>query len=67
MKSNPVWKTNNQSQLSLLTPSYDDLIPSNHPVRLVNAILNRIDVSSIEKPIKVAVPLVIIRAYSLKY
>ena len=52
MKSNPVWKINNQSQLSLLTPSYDDLIPSNHPVRLVNAILDRIDVSSIEKTYK---------------
>ena len=52
MKSNPVWKTNNQSQLSLLPPSYDDLVPSNHPVRLVNAILDRIDVSSIEKTYK---------------
>lgn len=52
MKSNPVWKTNNQSQLSLLPPSYDDLVPKNHPVRIVNTILDQIDVSSLEKSYK---------------
>ena len=52
MKSNPVWKTNNQSQLSLLPPSYDDLVPRNHPVRIVNTILDQIDVSSLEKSYK---------------
>ena len=52
MKSAPVWKTNHQSQLSLLPPSYDDLVPSNHPVRIVNSILDQIDVSSIEKTYK---------------
>lgn len=48
MKAKPVWKTDHQSQLSLLPPSYDDFVPQNHPVRIVNAIVNRIDISSIE-------------------
>ena len=52
MKASPVWKTNNQSQLSLLPPSYDDLVPKNHPVRIVNTILDQIDVSSLEKSYK---------------
>jgi len=52
MKSSPVWKTNNQSQLSLLPPSYDDLVPQNHPVRIVNAIINQIDISCIERTYK---------------
>ena len=52
MKSTPVWKTNHQDQLSLLPPSYDDLVPGNHPVRIVNTILDRIDVSSIEATYK---------------
>ncbi|MFT5891757.1 MAG: transposase, partial [Dokdonia sp.] len=49
MKAIPVWKTNNQSQLSLLPPSYDDFVPENHPVRIVDAIINQIDISSIER------------------
>ena len=52
MKANPVWKTNNQSQLSLLPPSYDDFVPENHPVRIVNAIVNQIDISSVERTYK---------------
>ena len=52
MKSNVVWKTNSQAQLSLLPPSYDDLVPENHPVRVVNSILDRIDIRSIENTYK---------------
>ena len=47
-----VWKTNNQDQLSLLPPSYDDLVPKNHPVRIVNTILDQIDLSVLEKTYK---------------
>lgn len=36
MSRKVVWKTNNQDQLSLLTPSYDDLVPKIHPVRIVS-------------------------------
>lgn len=52
MKSNVIWKTNNQSQLSLLPPSYDDFVPEHHPVRIVNSILDQIDISSIERTYK---------------
>ena len=52
MKSNPVWKTNHQSQLSLLPPSYDDFVPENHSVRIVNAIIDQIGISSIESTYK---------------
>lgn len=52
MKRTQVWKTNHQSQLSLLPPSYDDLVPANHPVRIVNTILDGVDLSSIEATYK---------------
>lgn len=52
MKSNIVWKTNSQTQLSLLPPSYDDFVPEHHPVRIVNSIINQIDIRSIENTYK---------------
>lgn len=52
MKRTQVWKTNHQDQLSLLPPSYDDLVPVNHPVRIVNTILDHIDMSSLEATYK---------------
>lgn len=52
MKIAPVWKTNHHSQLSLLPPSYDDLVPAHHPVRIINTILDNIDVSTIEQTYK---------------
>lgn len=52
MKSQVVWKTNSQHQLSLLPPSYDDFVPENHPVRIVNSILDQIDICSIENTYK---------------
>lgn len=52
MKRKVAWKTNSQAQLSLLPPSYDDLVPAHHPVRIVNSILDRIDIRSIENTYK---------------
>ena len=52
MKRKVTWKTNSQSQLSLLPPSYDDLVPKNHPVSLVNTILDQIDLSSLKQTYK---------------
>src|SRR5690554_8008740 len=52
MKASPVWKTNSQNQLSLLPPSYDDFVPEHHPVRIVNTIIDQIDIRSIEKTYK---------------
>jgi len=47
-----VFKTYDQDQLSLLPPSYDDLVPVNHPVRLVNTIIDHVDISAIEQSYK---------------
>ncbi len=52
MNKKQVWKTDSQSQLSLLPPSYDDLVPVNHPVRIVNTILESIDLGSLEATYK---------------
>ena len=52
MNKQVVWKPNQQDQLSLLPPSYDDLVPKHHPVRIVNTIIDQIDISSIEKSYK---------------
>jgi transposase len=52
MKAKVVFKTYDQSQLSLLPPSYDDLVPANHPVRIVNTIVDQIDISALERSYK---------------
>jgi transposase len=41
----PVFKAYNQQQIFLLPPSLDDLIETNHPVRVVNDVINKIDCS----------------------
>jgi transposase len=40
-----VFKTYQQTQAMLLPPSLDELITANHPVRIVNEVLNKIDIS----------------------
>lgn len=40
-------KTYHQNQLHLIPHTFDDLIPEQHPVRLVNKVLNQIDSSSL--------------------
>ena len=52
MSRKVIFKTYNQDQLSLLPPSYDDLVPKNHPVRIVNTIINHVDISALEKSYK---------------
>ncbi|SFW77536.1 Transposase domain, partial [Sinomicrobium oceani] len=49
MSRKVTWKIYDQGQLSLLPPSYDDLVPQNHPVRIVNTILDSVDLSNLEK------------------
>ena len=39
----PVFKSYNQRQLMLLPPSLDELIEENHPVRIVNQVLDNVD------------------------
>ena len=52
MSRKVIFKTYNQDQLSLLPPSYDDLVPVNHPVRIVNTIIDHVDISALEKSYK---------------
>jgi transposase len=42
-----IFKQNDQNQLMLLPPSLDELIPEDHPVRVVNAVLDKVDISAI--------------------
>jgi len=42
--SKPVFKPYNPSQLSLLPPSLEELIPSNHVVRVVGEVIEKLDI-----------------------
>ena len=42
-----VFKSNHQHQAMLLPPDVSDLIASNHPVRVVNEVLDRIDITQL--------------------
>ena len=46
-KSRAVFKPYNPDQLSLLPPSLEELIPSNHVVRVVRQVIDQIDISAI--------------------
>ena len=52
MSKKVVFKTYDQDQLSLLPPSYDDLVSEHHPVRIVNTIIDHVDISALEKSYK---------------
>lgn len=41
-----------QNQPMLLPPSYEDLVPENHPVRVVNEVMERIDIGALEASYK---------------
>ncbi len=47
MSRNVVFKRYDQDQLSLLPPSYDDLVPKNHPVRIVNTIIDHLNIDKL--------------------
>jgi len=44
-----VFKTDNQRQGMLLPPDLNDLVAANHPVRIVNDVLDRVDITSLVK------------------
>lgn len=46
-KAAPTFKAYQQHQLTLLPPSLDDLIPPNHPVRLISEVIDQIDLSKL--------------------
>jgi transposase len=43
----PVFKTYSQNQILLLPPSLDELIGKDHPVRIVNEVINSVDIQSL--------------------
>jgi len=45
----PVFKQNNQNQLMLLPPSVEELIHKNHPVRVLNHVVNKLNIDAITK------------------
>lgn len=51
-KGKVVFKRYVQNQPMLLPPSYEDLVPENHPVRVVNEVVERIDISGLERSYK---------------
>lgn len=48
MKKQVVFKRYTQNQLSLLPPSLDELISQTHPVRVINTVIDRLNLSVIE-------------------
>jgi transposase len=51
-KGKVVFKRYEQKQLMLIPPSYEELVPGNHPVRVVNEVVERIDISGLERSYK---------------
>ena len=51
-KRKVVFKRYEQNQPMLLPPSYEDLVPMNHPVRVVNEVIERIDIGALEASYK---------------
>ena len=47
--SKPIFKPYNPDQLSLLPPSLDELIPSNHVVQVVRDVIDQLDLNEILK------------------
>lgn len=47
-----VFKHYDQNQPMLLPPSLDQMIPENHPVRVVNEVIEKIDISEVERSYK---------------
>lgn len=51
-KRKVVFKRYEQNQPMLLPPSYEDLVPENHPVRVVNEVIERIEIGALERSYK---------------
>ncbi len=52
MGAKVTYKSYNQNDSLLFPPSLGELIPENHPVRTVSAIIDRLDISGIESTYK---------------
>lgn len=49
MQKQVVFKSYSQNQLSILPPSLDELISKTHPVRVINTVIDKLDLSILEK------------------
>jgi hypothetical protein len=54
MSRRVMFKPYHQDQLSFLSTSYDDLVPKNHPVRVVNTIIDHIYIYALGKSYRAA-------------
>ena len=52
MSAKIVYKDYNQNESLLFPPTLGELVPKNHPVRIVNAVIDRLDISSVESTYK---------------
>jgi transposase len=52
MPKKPVFKTYTPNQISLLPPSLDELIDTNHPVRVVSQVIDSINIDSLQMQYK---------------
>ena len=52
MSAKIVYKDYNQNESLLFPPTLGELVPKSHPVRIVNAVIDRLDISSIESTYK---------------
>jgi transposase len=46
------FKAYNQNQISLLPPSFEELISPTHPVRVVSEVIDKLDIDTILKKYK---------------
>jgi transposase len=51
-RSKVVFKDYSPNQILLLPPSLEEMIPANHPVRVVNQVINSIDLDVLLKKYK---------------
>ncbi|MFS0491748.1 transposase, partial [Leadbetterella byssophila] len=48
----PTFKPYDQQQMMLLPPSLEELVPKNHPVRVVNEVINKINLAPLHASYK---------------
>ena len=48
----PIFKAYHQNQMMLLPPNLEELIPQNHPVRILNEVLDKIDIQPLIRQYK---------------
>ena len=59
----PVFKEYTPNQLLLIPPTWEEMIPETHPVRVVAEVIEKIDIKPINRKYKEGAPPAIILAY----